>query len=132
MEKQDIAVDHLDVPELVAVVVLETRPAPEVVKAEDLSGEAESACQVGHVNGRSAQESADLDDGAGADPADKGIEDRAVRAPALDVFGAGLEEWGNVGRREIDIRGSAIEDSVQDCLADELRGDWVGRTVSGE
>lgn len=125
VEQQHVAVDHADVPEPVA----ESGPAAEVVDAEYLSVQAELAGQLGHVDGRRAEERAHLDDGPGLDSADEVLEDGTSGAPPSDAVLA--EEALDVGGREAVVGRGGVEDFVDDGLTDGLGGHGVA-AVGGD
>lgn len=126
MQQQNVAVYHRDVPETVS----EPGPAAEVVYAEYLSLETESASQVGHVNCRGAEERADLDDRPWLHFPYEVLKYGAFGPPAFDALGT--EAASHVRWWEVVERGGGVEEPVQDCLADQVGLDRAVCAVSGD
>ncbi|CAL1357651.1 unnamed protein product [Linum trigynum] len=96
VQQHHVPVDKVDELEL----LVEPWPPAEVIDADnERVVEAELTCQVGHVDGRRAEEGPDLDDGLGPDLLDEVAEDGAFGAPAFEA--PVPERVGDVGRREV-------------------------------
>ncbi|KAJ4953950.1 hypothetical protein NE237_030782 [Protea cynaroides] len=100
----------------------ESRPTAKIVDADDVSiDETESLGDLGHVDSRRSEKGACFDDGRGSHAADEILEDGTVGAPAFDSF---RPQVGNGVRRGEALKGgAAVEDPIQNCLPDVLRGD---------
>lgn len=105
--------------------VPEPGPASKVVDAEDLSFEAESPSQLGHVYRRRAEERANFHDGSRPHPADEILENLAGGAPSLD-FSRSPELCRRMRRREVFKRRGAVEEAVNQRPANGLRRNWIG------
>lgn len=125
VHQQAVPIHHLQA--LLLVVV--PGPPPEIVDANDLGVDPQFLRQRRHVGGGGAEEGADLDDGAGADLVDEVLEDGGGGAPALGPLLP--EEGADVRRREGVPRRGAVEDAVEDGLADVGGGDGAG-ALGGE